>query len=205
MLHRLRAKAHRPSDLGRGTFRSLEHHYVDGIVGRPPAFQIFRQPLARQFAFRNEIASHTGGIEALVGYIHSPVHQNHRNACLLRLLKYSLPAGLNHWCKHDIIHALRNKAADGLDLILLLLPCIVKNQKIAVLFGQCSLNRFGIGCPPSGLTSKLGHTHHDPVRLLSVIWCLLYICKKSQAAPAGHCKNEHSSQQYDHDSVNIRL
>ena len=77
-----------------------------------------------------------GGIEAVVLRLDHPVHQNHRDARRPGLLKHRLPAGDVQGHEEDVVHLLLDELADGGDLVLLLLPGVLKEEAVAGLLGE---------------------------------------------------------------------
>ena len=77
-----------------------------------------------------------GGIQAAVLDTHHPVHQDDRNARVPGLLEHRVPARLLDGHQDNIVHLLLDEPADGGDLVLLLLPGVLKEEAVAGLLGE---------------------------------------------------------------------
>ncbi len=82
------------------------------------------------------------------------VEKHNRNFCFLGFLQHRIPACRNHWRDQDCIDALRNEAANGLDLVFLLLLCVGEFQCMAALFSFL-LGDAGFGCTPARFRTDL--------------------------------------------------
>ena len=66
----------------------------------------------------------------------------------VRFLQHAFPARLRDRREDNVIHVLLDEGADGLELVLLLLPGVVKQQLKAVFLAQALAHGFGVGHAP---------------------------------------------------------
>ena len=149
----------RPAQLGGGALRPLNVYDADGVL----PWKCLLNPGGGPRPLRQKVRAHMGGIEILVLHIRHAVHQDDGDFRLPGLLEHGVPAALADGHEDNIIHLLLNEFADSGNLVLLLLPGILKEKAVSVLLGEDRLHGLRVGYPPVGLRTHLAHANHRQV------------------------------------------
>ncbi len=125
--------------------------------------QLLLKPGPRLHALGAHVFPEKGCEQRLVFGHDVPVQGDDGNARLFCLPEHGLPAVLCNRAEHDRVYALRDKASEGLDLLVLELPGIVIHQEEPVLRRKGVLHGLRVCRAPGGLTAELGKAHGDKV------------------------------------------
>ena len=167
----------------RGIFCAANLH--NSQFFRTDVVRLPHQVLTRTPSFGIEVGANVSGIKAVVLSLDHPVHQDHRDSCLLRLGQHVVPAGLNDRGKHDHVHLVGNKRTDRVDLLFLLLVGVLHHQAVAGLL-RSFLHAGRIGDPPAAFRPQLGKADYDRG---------FFLLRFLFSGAAGQSQQEHQRQQ----------
>ncbi|MNX81083.1 hypothetical protein D3C86_1127590 [compost metagenome] len=135
-------------DGGRRAGRALQFHHL-AILGA----DVLDQPVAGNLAFMNLIGGYGGQVK-IVRSLDLAVEQDDRDFFFLGFLQHGIPSGRDDRRDQDRIDALRDEAANGLDLVFLLLLRVGEFKRDAALFGLL-LGDGGFSRAPAGFRTDL--------------------------------------------------
>ncbi len=122
------------------------------------AILLLDEPVGRYRPFVNTVRGDPRHEEGVIFDRDIAIQQEHGDLGLFCFLQYRVPACLHHGGNKDGVHALGNKGANGLDLVLLFLLGIGNLQGNAA-FLCLALGHRGFCRPPAGLRPYLGEPH----------------------------------------------
>ena len=147
------------ADGGGGAGGALDDQGVD--LGDALGLGVGLQPLAAGETLGLKVGAHPGHI--LVGVVDGTVDDDDGDAGVLTLGQHGVPAGGDDGVDDDVVHALLNEAADGLQLGGGVVVAVDEAQLIAVLLAEHVLSGLGGGGAPVGLVAHLSEAHGDQV------------------------------------------
>ena len=103
----------------RGILRAGNFHNVDRLFAHLSG--LFQQIVGGPDPLHVEVCADVGSVEAVVGSIDEPVHQNDRYAGMTCLGEHVVPAILHDWGEYDQIHLIGNKRPQLGNLVFLFL------------------------------------------------------------------------------------
>ena len=134
--------------------RALKFHHVSLAV------EFLREPFPGHFTFHDEVGGDQRRVKRIVRHIHAAVHEDDGNLLRFGPFQDRFPARLNHRREDDGVHALRDKSAERLDLVLLLLLRVGKLEGHAAL-GRFGSDRLGLRGSPAAFGADLREADRD--------------------------------------------
>ena len=134
-----------------GAGGAFQDHDVDVFGG----VEVVDGPAGHAAAFLDEVTAERADVIDGLHAVRHTVDQQQRDLRLVDFLEDLVPAGGHDAGEEDVVHALGDEVAQGLDLVLLLLLRVVIHHLPAFLLGH-GLEAVGVGGTPVGLLADLG-------------------------------------------------